>query len=438
MFMLILIAGGLLLGAVTVVHGTQLTRARLAQQRQQAAAERAVAGAAEQAAAERETAKQEAEAAATDMRRTRNPEYYISVQRARIGRLLAPIEELLRQRRDEQDRLEADHAAATPTASPLKRALTAAAPVLLVVLWVLSVSQLGPSFHTLADPQAPGPTLLDWVLAALMATVEICIAFMVANVLRPERGWTEFGPKLAVVPVLLLAGLLIYGQYQWAPLHDTVPLHQQLAQAEEQLVLDQQSGKPQIDITADQQAINEVQGRLPEVTTRDQVLAVAVTLGADVAAIPALTAMGYLAVARRRRRMRDRLSRTRFEIGALEQQTVDIPAQITFETQAELERLGINPELVSAPPAAAALAPAAAPATLPTPGTPTAPVPPPRSAPQPGAAPVPPGGAGRRTITPDDLFPSGPAGQTAPAEPPGPVGPLEPAADDGRRWTDPL
>ena len=41
-------------------------------------------------------------------------------------------------------------------------------------------------------------------------------------------------------------------------------------------------------------------------------------------------------------------------------------------------------------------------------------------------------------ITPDDLFPSGPAGQTAPTEPPGAAGLPEPTGDDDRRWTDPL
>ncbi len=406
MLMLIVVAGGLLLSAVAAVHGTQVAGARRARQRQQAGADQAAERAAATAAAESERAKQEAEAAATDLRRTRNPQHYISVQRARIERLLAPIRERLRQRGDERDRLEADLAAATPAAPPLKRALTATAPVLLAVLWVLSVSQLAPSFHVLADPQAAGPTLLDWVLAMLMATVETCIAFMVANVLRPERGWQEFAPKLAVVPVLLLAGLLIYGQYEWAPLHDTVPLHQQLAQAQEQLVLDQQSGQPPIDITADQQAISEVQGRLPEVTTRDQVLAVAVTLGADVAAVPALIAVGYLGAARRRRLIRGRLSEIRSEMASLEQQRTDIPAQITFETEAELERLGINPELALAAAGEPALARPAAPPALPAPGAPPE--------------------AGRPTLTPDDLFPPGP-----------PVQP-EPAADDDRRWTDPL
>jgi hypothetical protein len=428
MFVFIVIAGGLLLGAATAVHGTQVARARLARRRQQAAAGRAAERAAAAAAAENERAKREAEAAATDMRRTRNPQYYISVQRARIERLLAPIRERLRQRGAERDRLKAEFAAATPAAPALKRALTAAAPLLLAVLWVLSISQLAPSFHVLADPQAAGPTLLDWVLAALMATAEICIAFMVANVLRPERGWQELAPKLAVVPVLLLAGLLIYGQYEWAPLHDTVPLRQQLAQAQEQLVLDRESGKPPIDVTADQQAISQVQGRLPEVTTRDQVLAVAVTLGADVTAIPALIAIGYLGAALRRRRIRGRLAEIQSEVGSLEQQSIDIPAQITFETEAELERLGINPELVFARAAEPALALAAAPAALPAPSAPPPPAPsPPPPPPAPSAPPsAAPPEPGRPTLTPDDLFPPGPAGQP------------EPAGDDDRRWTDPL
>jgi len=422
MFMLIILAASVLLGGAAAVHGTQVTRAKLARHRhrhrQQAADAEATQRAAQESEAAAARARQAAEAAAVDMRRTRNPQYYISVQRARIERLLAPIRELRRQRTYELGQLEVGRGAATPPVSRLHQMLTMAAPVMLVVLFLISISQLGPSFQVLTNPQVPGPVPLDWVYAVLLAALEICVAFMVAHFIKPERGWKEFGPKLAVIPVLLLAGLLVYGQYTWAPLHDVVPAKEQLAQAQEQLVLDQQAGKPQIDITADQQAIDEIQGRLPEVTARDQILAVAVTLGADVAAIPALSALGYLAAACRRRRLRGQIAKTRSEVGALDQQIIDIPVQITLETQAELERLGINPELVFAVGGApAALTPASppppalAPAAPPAPRT-AAPAPDPRS-------PAP------RTLTPDDLFPP------APVPPPVP-------SDDNRRWTDPL
>lgn len=263
MFMLIILAASVLLGGAAAVHGTQVTRAKHARHRQQAADAEATQRAAQESEAAAARARQEAEAAAVDMRRTRNPQYYISVQRARIERLLSPIRELRRQRTDELGQLEVGLREATPPVSRLHQMLTMAAPVMLVVLFLISISQLGPSFQVLTDPQAPGPVPLDWVYAVLLAALEICVAFMVAHFIKPERGWKEFGPKLAIIPVLLLAGLLVYGQYTWAPLHDVVPAKEQLAQAQEQLVLDQQAGKPQIDITADQQAIDEIQGRLP-------------------------------------------------------------------------------------------------------------------------------------------------------------------------------
>jgi hypothetical protein len=416
MFIFIILAASVLLGGAAAVHHAQVTRDKLAEHRRQAAEADAAARAARELEAATALAKQESERAAVDMRRTRNPWHYISVQRARIEGQLGPVRELRRQRGDELGQLEAGIDTATPPVSRLHQMLTMAAPVMLVVLALISVSQLGPSFQVLTDPQASGPGALDWVYAVLLAALEVCVAFLVAHFIKPERGWKDLGPKLAVVPVMLLAGLLVYGQYTWAPLHDTVPLKRQLAQAQEQLTLD--AGKPAIDITADEEAISEIQGRLPQVTVRDQVLAVAVTLGADVAAIPALTAMGYLVAASRRRRLRGRLAKSRSEIDALDQQAVAIPLQITLETQAELERLGINPELVYPPnPAPAALSPTAGPAALSPAGPAAAPAPPSVSS-------VPPA---PRTLTPDDLFP--PAPTTAPAPVP---------ADNDRRWTDPL
>ena len=289
MILLIIAAGVLLVGGAAGVHTAQVARDKLARRRQRAADARA----AERAAAEAATA-------AENLRRTRNPQHYISVQRSRVNRLLAPIRERLRQRSAELEQLRADLAGAAPGASRRRQLLAAAFLVLLAVLFALSVSQLVPSFHVLADPQAAGPTPLDWVLGLLVAALEICVACAVAYALRPKRGWQPFAPKAYAALALLLAGVVIYGQLQWAPLHDTIPLRSQLATAQETLVLDQQDNKPQIVLTADQQQISEIQGRLPEVTTRDQVMAFAVTLGSDLAALPALSAVGYIGAARRR------------------------------------------------------------------------------------------------------------------------------------------
>ena len=104
--------------------------------------------------------------------------------------------------------------------------------------------------------------------------------------MRPKKGWKPFAPKAYAALALLLAGVLIYGQLEWAPLHDTVPLRSQLAAAQEMLVLDQQDNKPQINLTADQQQISQIQARLPEVTARDQVMAFAVTLGSGPGRLP--------------------------------------------------------------------------------------------------------------------------------------------------------
>jgi hypothetical protein len=398
---IIIVAGILLLGTAAGVHAAQVAREKLAQRRQRAADARAA-----------ERARREAAAAAEDLRRSRNPQHYISVQRGLISRLLAPLQVRLRQRRAELEQLQAELADATPSGSRWRRLLPGAFLVLLVVLFALSISQLVPSFHVLADPQAAGPTVLDWVLGVLVATLEICVAFVLAYALRPKKGWRPFAPKAYAALGLLLAGMLIYGQLEWAPLHDTIPLRNRLAAAQETLVLDKQDNQPQIDLTADQQQISQIQARLPEVTARDQVMALAVTLGSDLAAFPALVAVVYTGLASRRRRLRRRVTTVKAEVGELEGQIVEIQARITLETQQTLERLGINPDYVLAP----AAAPAAAPAPLALPSAPARPDPqsadqaPPREGP----------------LTPDDLFP------------PRPPEPEPAAAGDDRRWTDPL
>jgi hypothetical protein len=398
---IIIVAGILLLGTAAGVHATQVAREKLARRRQRAADARAG-----------ERAEREAAVAAEDLRRSRNPQHYLSVQRGLISMLLAPLQVRLRQRRAALDQLQTELEDATPRGSRRWQLLAGAFLLLLVVLFALSISQLVPSFHVLADPQAAGPTVLDWVLGVLVATLEICVAFALAYALRPKKGWRPFAPKAYAALALLLAGMLIYGQLEWAPLHDTIPLRSQLAAAQETLVLDQQDNKPQIDLTADQQQISQIQARLPQVTARDQVMALAVTLGSDLAAFPALGAVVYIGLARRRRRLRHRVATVKAEVGELERQIVEIPERITFETQQTLERLGINPDYVLAP----AAAPSPTPAPLALPPAPARPDPRPADQTPPGEGP----------LTPDDLFP------------PGPPEPEPTAAGDDRRWTDPL
>jgi hypothetical protein len=396
---IIIVAAVLLLGAAVGVHAAQIAREKLAQRRQRAADARAA-----------EAAAREVAAAVEDMRRSRNPQHYISVQRSRIHRLLTPLRERLRQRNAELDQLRADLADATPSSSLRRQLLAGAFLVLLFVLVTLSISQLVPSFHVLADPQAAAPTALDWVLGVLVAVLEICVAFTVAYALRPKKGWKPLAPKAYAALTLLLAGVLIYGQLEWAPLHDTVPLRSQLAAAQEMLVLDQQDNKQPIILTADQQQISQIQARLPEVTARDQVMAFAVTLGSDLAAFPALGAVVFLGAGWRRRRLRSRIKAVKSDIGWLEQRMVEIPAEITLETQQTLERLGINPEYAVAP--AAAPPPAPVPLALP-------PAPPRAETPAQGPLDGP-------AVDPNDLFR------------PQPGQPADDADDDGRRWTDPL
>lgn len=126
---IIIVAGVLLVGGAAGVHAMQLAREKLAQRRQRAADARAA-----------ERAEREAAAAAEDMRRSRNPQHYITVQRSRIRMLLAPLRERLRQRNAEMDQLQTELADAAPDSSLRRRLLAGAFLVLLVVLFVLSIS----------------------------------------------------------------------------------------------------------------------------------------------------------------------------------------------------------------------------------------------------------------------------------------------------------
>ncbi len=265
MFMLIILAASVLLGGAAAVHGTQVTRAKIARHRQQAADAEATQRAAQESEAAATRARQEAEAAAVDMRRTRNPQYYISVQRARIERLLSPIRELRRQRTDELGQLEVGLREATPPVSRLHQMLTMAAPVMLVVLFLISISQLGaqlPGADRPAGP-GPGPTGLG-VRSAAGRARDLCRVHGRA-LHQAGTGLEGIRTRVAVIPVLLLAGLLVYGQYTWPrsttsfPLRSSWPKHRSKG-----LVLDQQAGKPQIrDHGRHQQAIDEIQAGLP-------------------------------------------------------------------------------------------------------------------------------------------------------------------------------
>ena len=70
-------------------------------------------------------------------------------------------------------------------------------------------------------------------------------------------------------------------QLIWAPAHDVLPGRAQIAAAQEQLAEDKQSGAPPTVIATDRQQIAVLTGRLDQAQTRDQGLALMVTLGSD-------------------------------------------------------------------------------------------------------------------------------------------------------------
>jgi hypothetical protein len=438
---LFIVGGTLLITVALIAHAIQLSssaRAKRRRRRQDALeAVRAAQEAARQAAQQQAVALQ----AETDQRRMRHPGHYLGVQRGRLAVEQGQITERLRHRNTELAALKAELAASTPDVPPARQLLKGVGLVFLVLTFALSAAQLIPSFRTLAGV----PSDLDVALGLIVASIEVGVALLLAHYLRPEHGWQSLSAKISAAIALTFALVVVAAQVQWAPAHDTVPLHTELAAAHETYTQDRQNHTSPTMITADQQLIASLNDRLNRVTERDQVLALIVTLGADISAWPAIDALQYLFAAIRRRRLRPRVATLSREVGALEEEYTMVPVRLTYETQQTLERLNINPDLVFAggsppPPAPAFLAAPAAPSSAPAPPAPPPRTPPPPPAPAaptpfaPASAAAAPGHPAHAPEVAADASAAAPAPVTvADLFPPPP-----PDVIDDRRWTDPL
>jgi hypothetical protein len=412
---LVIAGGGVLLAAALAAHAIQVIRLAYAKRRQRRReaqdAERAARAAAQQATQQRAAAQQ----AEVDQRRSRHPWHYLVLQRGRLAVEQSQTTERLRHRNADLAAAKAELAQATPDVPPARQLLKGVGLVFLVLAFSLSAAQLIPSFRILAGV----PSGIDVLLGLIVAGIEVGVALLLAHFLRPEHGWHPLSAKVSAAVAMTFALVVVVAQVQWAPAHDTVPGRAQLAAAQETLAQDRQNGADSTIITADQQLIANVSNRLERVTERDQVLALMVTLGADISAWPAIDALQYLAAAIRRRRIRPRVVALGRDVAALEEEFAMAPVRRTYETQQVLEQLNINPDLVFAehgfpaspePPLHhAPPAPRAAPPV------------PPAAAPAPPAAPVPPSAPVATPIFPGDLFPPQPAD-----------------AGPDRRWSDPL
>lgn len=425
---LFLTMSGLALGGALGAHNLQLHRVsaaaaseRLAEERARteaiAAEEAKAARVAKEADAKAKAEAQRLEEAAKRGRYTQFPERLILLRKTALAqRLVGPRADLARQTAQLQDQQERRTAAA-PTASLVSQIVSAASIGLLVALAGMSLSQLIPSFRVLGT----GLAVVDVLLAVGLVAVEVFVALLLAEKLRPAGGFGSLGAKLNVAFAAVFALVVMGMQYTWAPAHDTIPLRAQIAQAEEQLTVDMSSRGDPILITTDEQAVKSLQSQLDQVTSRDQGLAIVVTLGADVSAYPALLGVGYLRSRRRRRLLDGETATTTGAIAALDRQINEMTAAATLELQAELDQLGIDPALaLQAATAAMAAAPLAGLSRTPRPE----PAPPRATPAAQTVAPAegPPGAEALEVIdltTTDDPFASAP----------------EPT---DRRWTDPL
>jgi hypothetical protein len=466
--------GVVILAMLTIVGGALALRTgRVLLQR---SADRARAAAAARRAAADEAV---ADRAAADARHRAHPEWLVTLQSTLLRTRIHPLEQRQGQLTAERDEIKAALDAAPPGPSLVRKLLGYAALLLLPLLFLLSVYQLVPSFYTLSGS---GPLALFG--GVLVAAIEIGIAFALARVLyqpdkdeaaagagagagagadpdtlagrRPDGsladrflamadsgpGWAK--AVLAAAMTLTAAGLLVWGQYTWAPAHDVIPLQGKLTVAEQTYAQDQQNGVQQTLLTSDRLVIDSVSTKLAEVRGRDQALALLVPLAEDAVALPALGVLGFAAQDLRRLRRRRRLAGLSRRIGALDIEIEQARDAITLELQRMLEGLGIDPAIatatVAAPPATAI--PAGTAAALPAgPGHPV-----PGDHPAFADHPVPghradghradghrADAAGPRTF--DDLFPPPAPGadQAHPA-----TGDAAEADDHGNRWTDPL
>jgi hypothetical protein len=239
-----------------------------------------------------------------------------------------------------------------------------------------------PSFMTLGT----GVAIVDVLLAVGLVAVEVFVALLLAEKLRPASGFASLGAKLNLGFAGVFALLVMAMQFAWAPAHDTVPLREQITAASLQAEADGTSGADPLLLKTDAQKIADDSSRLKQVTNRDQGLALVVTLGADVAAYPALLGLGHLRTARRRRQVDA-------DIAVAEAAVEGLEARINEESAAATLALQQPPAPTAAPVAAA---PRAARTT----------------------APIDVVDLTKEAVPTDDLFPVG--------------------GRDDRRWTDPL
>lgn len=454
--------------------------------------------------AERAEGAQDA-ADAVDDRHRRYPWRYITLQSTRLMEATRPLE--LRRGHLDAERAEVRAAIDAEPEPPslVRKLLEFACLALIPLLFLLSCYQLIPSWYTLW-----GNVPLSVFGGVLVAGIEVFIAFLVARVLfRGRRGEPLDGEvavgtaSAAALPpgagagqrghrggrttarrvleaadsrpgslkilltsgmALVAAGLLIWGQYEWAPLHDTINIGNQLTVATDKYALDQANDPGQAGLlTSDREAIDTINTRLSAARARDQALAVVVPLGEDVAALPALGALGYAAEDLRRMRRRRRRASLGRRINALDLRIARVRNAMTLQTQRRLDLLGLDPRIATAPvppliapqpPLSSSLAPGTPadpahpviPGQVLSPGQPGDPGPgtaPARPGPgQPGqlggaAAPANPPGAepDGDGVTAEDLFPrtiTDPGAGTAA------TGADADADEDDRRWTDPL
>ena len=275
-----------------------------------------------------------------------NPGHYVAVEAAGIAVEQARLQGQLAPLRADLNGREQQLAQVPSPARPSRLLLKGVCLSYLAVAFGLSASQLIPSFHALTG----APWIVDVLLGLLTAAAEIGAALLLAHHLRPEGGWSPLAAKVGAAVAVSFALLVMVAQLIWAPAHDVLPGRAQIAAAQEQLAEDKQSGAPPTVIATDRQQIAVLTGRLDQAQTRDQGLALMVTLGSDLAAWEAIGALGYLAVARRRRRLHHQVTALQGQIRTVEQAHNQVPLRVTHRVQRKLQRLGIDPALATAPP----------------------------------------------------------------------------------------
>jgi hypothetical protein len=430
----------------------------------------------------------EAARAEADARHRAHPDWLVTLQATLLRVRIHPLEQRRGQLMTERDAVKAAADAQPAGPSLVRKLLGYASLLLLPLLFLLSVYQLVPSFYTLS-----GNAPLSLFGGLLVAAIEVGVALALARVLYRGRGnqapddevsggqivarspdWagqpgrraagslaerllamTDSQPGWSKIVLtgamtLAVAGVLVWGQYNWAPAHDLINLEGQLTVATDRYAQDQANGAPQSLLASDQQDIDTISTRLAAVRSRDEMLALVVPLGEDAVALPGLGALGFAAKDLRRLGRRRRMASLNRRIGALGMQIEQTRDAITLDLQRMLAGLGVDPALAVTPPQALPVPPATpagrahqvVPGQVVPPGQPVPPDPvPPDPAcvgPAHGQATPPdtPGAQAPETrgpLTVDDLFPA------THTQPGAQLGADADSADvHDARWTDPL